>query len=104
MSNYVQKTLQQKVQLVEESKTLGVLETARNHGLHYQTLKNWVDTFALSGAAGLEKQTTKIDPELKRLFLENGQLKLLLAEKELELRAKSELLKKTSLQTLTKKG
>lgn len=104
MGNYVQKTLQQKVQLVEESKTLGVLETARKHGLHYQTLKNWVDAFSLSGAAGLEKQTIKVDPELKRLFLENEQLKLLLAEKELELRAKNELLKKTSLQTMIKKG
>lgn len=103
MGNYVQKTLQEKVKLIEESKTLGVLETARKHNLHYQTLKNWVDAFTLSGTSGLERRVIKVDPELKRLSLENEQLKLLIAEKELELRAKNELLKKTSLQTLIKK-
>jgi putative transposase len=102
MGNYVQKTLQQKVQLVEESKTFGVLETARKHSLHYQTLKNWVDAFAVSGVAGLSKQIIKVDPELKRLVFENEQLKLLVAEKDLELRIKNEMLKKKSLLTSTK--
>lgn len=102
MGNYVQKTLQQKVQLVEESKTLGVLETSRKHSLHYQTLKNWVDAFAVSGVAGLSKQIIKVDPELKRLVFENEQLKLLVAEKDLELRIKNEMLKKKSLLISTK--
>lgn len=96
MGNYVKKTLNEKVKLIEESKLLGVLETARKYSLHYQTLKNWVDAFALYGKAGLERKVVKADPELKRLYLENEQLKLILAEKELELRIKNDMLKKTS--------
>ena len=103
MANYVKKTLNEKVKLIEESKILGILETARKHHLHYQTLKNWVDAFAIEGKDGLERKTVKTDPELKRLYLENEQLKLILAEKELELRIKNELLKKTSYLTATKK-
>lgn len=40
MGNYVKKTLNEKVKLIEESKLLGILETARKYSLHYQTLKN----------------------------------------------------------------
>ena len=96
MGNYVKKTLSEKVKLIEESKSLGILETARKHSLHYQTLKNWVDSYALYGKDGLDRKTVKVDPELKRLYLENEQLKLILAEKELELRIKNDMLKKTS--------
>jgi putative transposase len=103
MGKYVKKTSSEKMQLIEESKLSGVLETARKHQLHYQTLKNWVDAFALHGKDGLEKRVIKVDPELRRLYLENEQLKLILAEKELELRIKNELLKKTSYQTVIKK-
>lgn len=103
MGNYVKKTLPEKVKLIEESKSVGILETARKHSLHYQTLKNWIDNFALYGKDGLERKTLKADPEIKRLYLENEQLKLILAEKELELRIKNELLKKTSCQTATRK-
>jgi hypothetical protein len=55
------------------------------------------------GTGRLEKKVEKIDPELKRLYVENEQLKLLIAEKELELRIKNELLKKTSYQTIVTK-
>lgn len=103
MTNYVKKTLNEKVQLIEESKLLGILETARKHHLHYQTLKNWVNAYAIHGKNGLERKVVKDDPELKRLYLENEQLKLILAEKELELRIKNDLLKKTSYPTLIKK-
>lgn len=103
MGKHVKKTLSEKVKLIEESKVHGVVETARKHNLHYQTLKNWVDAHSLHGTSGLQKTEVKPDPELKRLFIENEQLKLILAEKELELRVKNELLKKTSLQTQIRK-
>jgi putative transposase len=103
MGKYVKKTLKEKVQLIEESKLSGILETARKHNLHYQTLKNWVDAYAIHGKDGLERRVEKINPELKRLYLENEQLKLILAEKELELRIKNDLLKKTLYQTSLKK-
>jgi putative transposase len=103
MGKYIKKTPKEKEKLVHESKVSGILETARLHDIHYQTLKNWVDSYAISGLAGLERNKTKVDPELKRLALENEQLKLLVAEKELELRIKNDLLKKTSYQTPIKK-
>ena len=103
MGKNIKKTSSQKIELIESSKKDGILVTARNNDLHYQTLKNWVDIYALSGKDGLEKKAEKIDPELKRLYVENEQLKLLIAEKELELRIKNELLKKTSYQTNVRK-
>lgn len=103
MGKYVKKTLQEKVKLIEESKVLGVLETSRKHDLHYQTLKNWVDAFSIHGKDGLERKAVKGDPELKRLYLENEQLKLIIAEKELELRIKNDMLKKTSSPILIRK-
>lgn len=89
--------------MIEESKANGVLETARKHGLNYRTLKNWCEAFALHGADGLDKKAVRPDPELKRLYQENERLKLILADKELEIRVKDDLLKKTSLRTTTKK-
>lgn len=103
MGKYIKKSLQEKVQLIDESKVIGVLETARKHNLHYQTIKNWVDAFAIHGRNGLERKVVKADPELKRLYLENEQLKLIIAEKELELRIKSDMLKKTSSPILIRK-
>lgn len=103
MGKHVKKTLQEKVKLIEESKVNGVIETARKYDLHYQTLKNWVDVHALHGVDGLDKKAVKTSPELRRLLVENGQLKVMLAEKELEIRIKNDLLKKTSIQTATKK-
>ena len=103
MGNYVKKTLNEKVQLIEESKIIGILETARKHSLHYQTLKNWVDDFALYGKDGLERKGVKVNPELQRLYIENQQLKLMLAEKELEIRVHKEVQKKTLFQTAIKK-
>ena len=103
MENYVKKTLNEKVKLIEESKLLGILETARKYSMHYQTLKNWVDIYGLYGKEGLEPKVVKADPELKRLYVENEQLKLILAEKKLELRIKNDMLKKTSFQLAPKK-
>jgi len=49
---------------------------------------------------GLKFGSKNVSPELKRLQLENQRLKELLADKELELKIKNELLKKTSLNKL----
>lgn len=103
MGKNIKRTTAQKLELIVASEKDGILVTARKHDIHYQTLKNWVDIYALSGKDGLEKKVQKVDPELKRLYLENEQLKLLIAEKELELRIKNELLKKTSYLTTLRK-
>ncbi len=96
MGKQARKSAQEKQQILEESKTLGLIETARKHVLSYQTLKNWQDIYTVSGMEGLKSGAGKLSPELKRLQLENQRLKELVADKELELKIKNELLKKTS--------
>jgi len=100
MGKRTRKSVQEKVRILEESKSLGLLETARKYEMSYQTIKNWQDIFAVSGPKGLKLGTGKISPELKRLLLENQRPKEIVADKELELRIKNELLKKTSLNKL----
>jgi len=96
MSKRARKSPQEKQRILEESKTLGMVETARKHEISYQALKNWQDLYAVSGLEGLKTGFGKLSPELKRLQLENQRLKELVADKELELKIKNELLKKTS--------
>ncbi len=96
MGKQARKSPQEKQQILEESQTLGLIETARKHGLSYQTLKNWQDIYTVSGMEGLKSGAGKLSPELKRLQIENQRLKELVADKELELKIKNELLKKTS--------
>jgi putative transposase len=95
MGKRARKSVQEKVRILEESKTLGILETARKYEISYQTLKNWLDVYAVSGLEGLKTGGSKLSPEIKRLQLENQRLKEIVADKELELKIKNELLKKT---------
>jgi putative transposase len=96
MGNRTRKTAQEKQRIVEESKILGLVETARKHEISYQSLRNWAEAYAISGLDGLSLGAKKVSPELKRLQIENQRLKELVADKELELMIKNELLKKTS--------
>jgi putative transposase len=103
MGKRARKSIQEKQRILEESKTLGILETARKYEISYQTLKNWQDVYAVSGLEGLKSGVGKLSPDLKRLQLENQRLKEIVADKELELKIKNELLKKTLLHKLTGK-
>lgn len=96
MSKKARKSVQEKQRILEEAKTLGLVETARKHGISYQSLKGWQDVYVVSGIEGLNSGPAKLSPELKRLQQENQRLKELVADKELELKIKNELLKKTS--------
>lgn len=100
MGKKTRKSPQEKQRILEESKTLGLVETARKYEISYQALKNWQDIFAVYGLEGLRMAAGKVSPELKHLQLENQKLKELVADKELELKVKNELLKKTSLSKL----
>jgi hypothetical protein len=86
MGKRARKSVQEKVRIPEESKSLGLLETARKYEMSYQTIKNWQDVFAVSGVEGLKLWAGKLSPELKRLQLENQRLKEIVADKELELK------------------
>ena len=88
-------TKEQKLEILEEASVQGVQATLDKHGLYPTTFYSWKKKFETMGEAGFRHgMTPEHIKEIKRLEKENEQLKLLLAEKELEGRLKDELLKK----------
>ena len=88
-------TKEQKLEILEEASLQGVQATMDKHGLYPTTFYSWKKKFETMGEAGFRHgMTPEHIKEIKRLEKENEQLKLLLAEKELEGRLKYELLKK----------
>ena len=88
-------TKEQKLEILEEASMQGVQATLDKHGLYPTTYYSWKKKFETMGEAGFRHgMTPEHIKEIKRLEKENEQLKLLLAEKELEGRLKDELLKK----------
>lgn len=89
-------TAEQKLAILEEGKREGVTQTCRKHDIHFTTYYGWKQKFELEGIQGLKSVYKRSDPELKRLLLENQRLMQIIAEKELALKIKDELLKKTT--------
>ena len=88
-------TKEHKLEILEEATLQGVQATLDKHGLYPTTFYSWKKKFETMGEAGFRHgMTPEHIKEIKRLEKENEQLKLLLAEKELEGRLKDELLKK----------
>jgi len=83
-----------KLAILEEAKREGVSATLRNHNIGSTLYYKWRDKFELNGIEGLRNTYKREDPEVKRLQSENLRLKRILADKELELQIKEELLKK----------
>jgi putative transposase len=88
-------SLEEKVSILKEAETGGVVETCRKHGIYATTYYEWKrkyneggETALMAGYARREKK------DIKKLEKENERLKKLLAEKELEVEMKTELLKK----------
>lgn len=88
-------TAEQKLAILKEAEEIGVTATIRKHQIYGNTLYQWRDRYQSRGSAGLKETYLQVDPDVKRLEQENRQLKEILAEKELALRIKDELLKKT---------
>jgi len=59
MGKQVRKSAQEKQRVLEESKTLGLVETARKYELS-QTLKDWRDICAVFGLEGLKSGGIKL--------------------------------------------
>jgi len=89
-------TAQQKLSIINEAEQNGVTATIRKHEIYSNTFYGWKEKYELEGIKGLESNRQRIDPEVKKLRLENQRLKQILAEKELELSIKADLLKKTN--------
>jgi putative transposase len=96
MARKKRKTPEEKLSILKEGELKGVLETCRKHGISETIYYVWRERFEEGGYEALKpKGRNGIDPELARLREENARLKKLLAEKELALEIKEELVKKT---------
>lgn len=88
-------TADEKLAILEAAEKSGVTETLREFGIYSNTYYDWKDKYDSGGIDALKSHGKSIDAETKRLLKENRQLKKLLAEKELALSIKDELLKKS---------
>ena len=92
---------EEKSAIIQEGIASNVTQTCRKHNISPTTYYKWRDKFDVGGIDALKVQKSIIDPELHRLQKENERLKRLLAEKELVISIKDELLKKTTLRIST---
>ena len=88
-------SLEEKLFIIREVDRCGLVQAIRQHQIAASTYYKWKEKYDLYGEAGLRNTYQQIDPEIKRLQIENLRLKQLLADKELALQIKDELLKKT---------
>lgn len=92
-------TSQEKLEIVNYFKQHGIAKTKREFNVSVTSIYNWEALFDQQGEAGLTNKRSlnqsSESQELKRLRRENDELKRLVAEKELRLRIKDELLKKS---------
>ena len=88
-------SVEQKLQIIQESDQIGVTQALRKHNLSYTVLMRWKNQFNEGGAKLLQPQYHKVDPELRALQEENARLKKIIGNQALELEFKTELLKKT---------
>jgi len=88
-------TTEEKVRIVKEASENGVTATIEKYGIYPASYYSWRKKLDQMGEEGLQHGMT---PEhlkrIRKLEKENALLKQLLAEKELEGKLKSELLKK----------
>ena len=93
---------EQKLQILREAETEGMLATCRKHEIAQSLFYRWKHAFEQKGIDGLQGQYYRIDPEVKALQEENERLKKIIGKQALELEVKNELLKKT--EQLKKQG
>jgi putative transposase len=88
-------TKKEKLQIIEEAKKNGVKVTLEKYALYPGTFYYWKKKLIVYGEQGLDHKRIKdVQKAISSLEKENEQLKILLAEKELESKLKDELLKK----------
>lgn len=92
-------TKAEKLEIINYHKRHGVAKTKREFGVSSTSIYNWEEIFDEHGEGGLsgKKGSRQSDhsEEIKQLRRENDALKKIVAEKELALRIKNELLKKS---------
>lgn len=88
-------TEEEKLTILGEVKEKGLKVTLEKYDLFPATYYYWKSKYTIYGAEGLKHKSGKDNNLLiKKLEKENEQLKILLAEKELESKLKDDLIKK----------
>lgn len=90
-------SVKEKLVIVNYAKKHGGLQASKEYGASSTSVYKWVEAYDEHGESGLslKNKTRNESEELRRLRRENQQLKELVAEKELSLRIKDALLKKS---------
>jgi putative transposase len=94
-------TADQKAAILQEADKEGVIATCRKHSISTSLFYQWRDKLTLKGREGLAHGQALLTQEVRRLAAENARLKKLLAQKELVLDIKEELLKKVHQRLLS---
>jgi putative transposase len=88
-------TKEEKLRIIKEASEQGIQATLEKYGIYPASYYSWKKKLEQMGEVGLQHgMTPKHLKRIRNLEKENNMLKQLLAEKELEGRLKSELLKK----------
>jgi transposase-like protein len=95
-------SVDQKLQIIQEARELGVTVILRKHNLSNSVYNRWKDQFDSGGVKGLKRHAETATPEVKALQEENDRLKKIVAKQALEIEVKTELLKKTALHNKSK--
>lgn len=86
---------EEKEKIIHEVQRLGVVAGCRKYNVDPTTYYSWLEKYQAHGLEGLEDRRGKSsEAAMRRLERENKLLKEMLAEKEMELKMKDELLKK----------
>jgi putative transposase len=89
-------TPEEKLEVLNYRKEHGLAKASREYGVSSVSILNWEKKFLENGNNGLEPGSkTAVERELQRVLRENRELKAMVAEKDLALRIKDSLLKKS---------
>jgi putative transposase len=92
-------TKEEKLAILKEAEKEGIEVTLRKYGIYSSSYYSWRKKYRLEGAQGLEAQERrkKDGQYIRQLEDEVALLKELLADREMEIALKDELLKKATL-------
>ncbi len=89
-------TPEQKLEILDYKKTHGLTKASREYEVSTVSILNWEKVYSEQGPEGFKKGAkTSLERELQQLRRENRELKAIVAEKDLAIRVKDSLLKKS---------
>src|SRR5690625_5513076 len=91
---YKRWSLKEKLEILEQAKEFGVVETCRKFSVSTGNYYNWRKKFDQKGEAGLKTTYQRKSKELRVAEEEKRVLRKLLSDREIELEIQRELIKK----------